>query len=105
MNRDLFSHLTLRVDKDMRYNGRNERLRPFVERINASRVAAKYKPYTPAFIASRMSHIETEELDAFYKKLLQANNFCALWHFYCKPKKRETNPTQTKDTTTSEDLF
>lgn len=79
---------TFVVDKTQRFNGRNERLKPFVERINASRIAAKYKPYTPAYIASKMSHIATEDLEGFYKKLDQSNNFGALWHWYCKPKKK-----------------
>ena len=71
-----------------RFNPRNARLAPFVTRLNASRKAAGYKPYTPGYVASLMSHIKVEELDGFYKKLDQSANFCALWHWHCKPKKK-----------------
>ena len=83
-----FSHLNFTVDKTARFNGRNERIKPFVERINASRKAAGYKPYPESMIAIKMSHIETQDLNGFYKKLDQSNNFCALWHWHCMPKKK-----------------
>ena len=69
------------------FNRRGEALKPFVERLNAGREIAGYKPYSTGFVAAKMSHIDTEELDYFYKKLDQAKNFCALWHYYCVPKK------------------
>ena len=83
-----FDHLpTFKIQKG--FNGRNERLKPFVERINKSREEAGYKPYSKAFIASKMSHIETSELDAFFKKLDQSDSFGGLWHWYCtNPKKK-----------------
>lgn len=63
-------------------------IEPFVTRLNNSRIAGGYKPYTAGFVASKMTHIATDELDFFYKKLEQANNFCSLWHHYCTPKKK-----------------
>lgn len=78
------------VDKTQRYNPRNERLRPFVERINASRKAGGYRPYPASMIGSKMSHIATEDLVAHYKMLDQSNNFSALWHWYnTNPKKKK----------------
>jgi len=79
---------TFVVDPKQRFNPRNERIKPFVERLNKSRVAANYKPYSPAYVAKLMAYIETSELDAFYKMLDQSKNFCALWHYYVKPKKK-----------------
>lgn len=70
------------------FNPRNARLEPFVKRVNDCRVQAKYKPWTAAYIASLMSHIPTEDLEAFYKKLDKSNNFCKLWYWHCKPKKK-----------------
>lgn len=69
-------------------NQRAFEIEPFVKRLNASRIASGYKPYPVALIAKHMSHIDTDDLVAFYKKLDQSNNFCALWHYYCKPKKK-----------------
>lgn len=68
-------------------NERASLIEPFVKRLNASRVSAGYKPYTASFVASHMSHISTDELHFFYKKLDSSKNFGGLWHFYCKPKK------------------
>lgn len=76
------------VDTKTKFNPRNERLRPFCERINASRRAGGYKPYPEAMIATKMSHIATDDLVAFYKKLDQSPNFSAIWHWHCKPKKK-----------------
>lgn len=70
------------------FNGRNERLKPFVERLNNSRVSAGYKPYSAGFVATKMSHVATDELEYFYKKLDGSRNFCALWHYFCLPKKK-----------------
>ena len=83
-----FDHLpTFKIQKG--FNGRSERLQPFVERINASRKTAGYKPYPFVFVSAKMNHIETVDLDAFYKKLDSSKNFCALWHYYCtNPKKK-----------------
>ena len=69
-------------------NNRASLIEPFVKRLNASRIQSGYKPYTAAFIASKMAYIETDELHAFYKKLSDSNNFGALWHYYCMPKKK-----------------
>jgi hypothetical protein len=62
----------------------------FVTRLNESRARKGYKPYTAAFVATRMSYIKTDELDFFYNKLSEAKNFSALWHYYCLPKKFST---------------
>lgn len=67
---------------------RSSLIEPFVIRLNESRVRAGYKPYTPGFVAMKMSHIQTGELDYFYKKLDAARNFSSLWHYYCSPKNK-----------------
>ena len=83
-----FDHLPpLQIVKET-FNPRNVRLEPFVTRINNSRVAAGYKPYSESFIASKMSHIETDDLVGFYKKLDESKSFGGLWHYYCMPKKK-----------------
>ena len=69
-------------------NQRSAEIEPFVKRLNASRIAGGYKPYSAGYVASLMSHIETEDLVGFYKKLDSSKNFCGLWHYFCKPKKK-----------------
>lgn len=63
-------------------------IEPFVTRLNNSRIAGGYKKLGANFYASKMSHIPTDELHAFYKKLEQSDNFCALWWWHCNPKKK-----------------
>jgi hypothetical protein len=63
-------------------------IEPFVTKLNNSRVVGGYKPLTPNFYASKMSHIQTDELHAFYKKLECGSNFSSLWWYYCNPKKK-----------------
>ena len=63
-------------------------IEPFVTKLNNSRVAGGYKPYTSSFIASKMSHIKTSDLHAHYQMLDKSKNFCALWHWYNMPKKK-----------------
>lgn len=89
---DLFAHIKQRIEQPTTKatNQRAALVEPFVSRLNASRTAAGYKPYTPGYVASKMSHIATDELDFFYKKLNESRNFCALWHWYCtNPKKKK----------------
>ena len=74
------------------FNRRAEALRPFFDRLNESRGLAVYKPYAAVFVTAKMSHIDTEDLDYFYKKLDQVKNLCALWHYYCVPKSEKKNP-------------
>ena len=62
-------------------------IEPFVKRLNDSRRVGGYKPYSAKYVAMKMSHITTDELDFFYKKLEQSPNFCAIWHWHCVPKK------------------
>ncbi len=85
-----FSHIQKRLEKPTT-KATSERaalIEPFVIRLNTSRSAAGYKPYTAAYVASKMSHIPTDELDFHYKQLAQSKNFCALWHYYNVPKKK-----------------
>ena len=63
-------------------------IEPFVLRLNQSRVKGGYRPYTAKYIAMKMSHIDTQELDFHYKQLADSKNFCALWHWYNVPKKK-----------------
>lgn len=88
-----FSHIKARLEKPTT-NAKDRRaaeIEPFVIRLNNSRVAAGYKPYTAGFVASKMSHIETDDLHAHYKMLDNSKNFCALWHWYNMPKKKPVN--------------
>lgn len=84
-----FSHIQTRIEKPTTKanSERAELIERFVTRLNASRTG-KYKPLSVAFYASRMSHIPTDELHAFYKKLDQSNSFCKLWWWHCNPKKK-----------------
>lgn len=63
-------------------------IEPFVTKLNNSRIAGGYKPYTAGFVATKMSHIKTEDLHAHYQMLNNSKNFCALWHWYNAPKKK-----------------
>lgn len=63
-------------------------IEPFVIKLNNSRIAGGYKPYTAGFVASKMSHHKTEDLPGYFKQLNEANNFCALWHWQNMPKKK-----------------
>jgi hypothetical protein len=69
-------------------NNRASLIEPFVKRLNASRKAGGYRPYSAGYVASKMAHIATDELDFHYKQLDQSKNFCALWHYYNVPKKK-----------------
>lgn len=84
-----FSHIKARIAKPTT-KATSERaflIERFVTRLNNSRIAGGYKPYSAGFVGMCMSHIPTNELDAFYKKLEGGKNFSSLWHYYCKPKK------------------
>ena len=85
-----FSHIQARLEKptSKATNQRSADIEPFVIKLNNSRLVGGYKPYSAAFVASKMSHIDTDELHFFYKKLDTSKNFCALWHYFCKPKKK-----------------
>jgi hypothetical protein len=65
-------------------------IEPFVTRLNTSRKAGGYRPYSAKYVAMKMSHIATDELDFHYKQLDNSKNFCALWHWYnTNPKKKK----------------
>lgn len=85
-----FSHIQARIEKPTTKanSQRAAELEPFVTKLNNSRIAGGYKPYTAGFVATKMSHIETGDLHAFFKKLDESKNFCALWHYFCLPKKK-----------------
>jgi len=87
-----FSHVKARIEKPITKatSQRSAEIEPFVKRLNNSRIAGGYKPLTAGFYASKMSHITTEDLPAFYKKLDQSPNFSAIWYWHCKPKKKST---------------
>ena len=63
-------------------------IEPFIKRLNDSRRVGGYRPYTCGYVASKMSHISTDELDFHYKQLASSKNFCALWHWYNAGKKK-----------------
>lgn len=85
-----FSHIQSRIEKPTTKatSERAELIEKFVTRLNNSRVAGGYKPLGAKFYAMKMSHIETDELHAFYKKLDQSDSFCKLWWWHCNPKKK-----------------
>jgi len=84
-----FGHIQARIQKPTTKanSERAELLERFVTRLNGSRVASGYKALGAGFYASKMAHIETEDLHAFYRKLEGAKNFSSLWWHYCSPKK------------------
>lgn len=61
---------------------RAEGLRPFVERLRDK----KGKPYRPAFIAMKLSHVPTSELYYLLKQCEQARSFGAMFWYLIKPK-------------------
>ena len=85
-----FDHIKERIQKPTT-KAKDERaslIEPFVVRLNASRTAGGYRPYSAGYVASKMSHIDTDELDFHYKQLASSKNFCALWHWYNAGKKK-----------------
>lgn len=85
-----FSHIQQRIKKPTTKanSQRAAEIEPFVIRLNNSRIAGGYKALTPSYYASKMSHIDTDDLPAFYKKLEGGKNFSSLWYYYCCPKKK-----------------
>lgn len=84
-----FDHLKERFQKPTTKatSERGELVERFVTRLNASRERSGYKPLPPGFYGSKMSHIATDELYAFYKRCEEAKSFSALWWWTCAPKK------------------
>lgn len=85
-----FSYIQARIEKPTT-KANSERaslIELFVTKINNSRIAAGYKPYSSGMIASKMSHHKTEDLMGYYKDLSNSKNFCALWHWQNMPKKK-----------------
>ena len=84
-----FSHIQIKIEKPTTKasSERASLIEPFVVKLNNSRVAGGYKPYSAGYVASKMSHHKTEDLHAHYKMLDGSKNFCALWHYYNVPKK------------------
>lgn len=74
------------VAKSKITNERQELIEKFVIRLNNGRVAGGFKPLGAGFYATKMSHIKTDDLWAFYKKLDGSANFGGLWYYYCVPK-------------------
>lgn len=72
-----------------RGSARGEILDRFLERLNPSRVAAGYKPYTHARLSLMVQHIKgNDELHAFYEQCDKAGiPFSAMFHWSLKVKK------------------
>jgi len=85
-----FDHIKARIEKPITKanSQRASLIEPFVTKLNNSRIGGGYKPYTAGFVASKMSHIQTDDLHAFYKKMEQSKSFGGLWHYYCAGKKK-----------------
>jgi len=86
-----FDHIKDRIEKPTTKanSERSSLVESFVVRLNDSRRAGGYRPYSAGYVASKMSHIATDELDFHYKQLASSKNFCALWHYYNSPKKKK----------------
>lgn len=78
-----------KVVKGNRGSARGEILDRFLARLNPSREAAGYKPYTHARLSLLVQHIKgADELEAFYKQCDTAGiPFSAYFHWSLKPKK------------------
>ena len=70
---------------------RAELLEKFVTRLNSSRVSGGFKPLGAGFYATKMAHIKTDDLWAFYRTLDNSSNFSALWWYYCVPKLKKND--------------
>lgn len=63
---------------------RQEILKKFIDAINPSRIETGFKPYPPAFIATKMYRkgLRTDhQLHMFYGYCNDAKNFSACWHW------------------------
>lgn len=77
-----------KVVKNNRGSARGEMLDEFLARLNPSREAKGYKPFSIKRLAMMLSHVPTEDLHAFYKQCDQAGiPFGAYFHWSLKPKK------------------
>lgn len=75
------------TSKKERLDKRAEVIKKFVDRLNASRVDAGYKPCLPSYWAYRMSHIkDLEQLERFYGDCNEARNFSSYWWWALKAK-------------------
>lgn len=79
------------VVENNRGSARGDVLDRFLARLNPSRVAAGYKPYTHARLSLLLQHIKgADELEAFYKQCEKAGiPFSAFFHWSLKPKNRK----------------
>jgi len=89
MDSSLFDIKRYQKPKSKATSARSAAIEPFVTKLNHSRTQSGYKPLTPGFYASKMSHIkEVEDLHAHYKQCEQAKNFYSLWWYMNCPKKK-----------------
>jgi hypothetical protein len=65
----------LAVDKKLRNDERAQIVGWFTDKINEERLGTKYKPLSPAYIATRVSHVNTDDLRSFYYSAEKAENF------------------------------
>tara|TARA_R110002049_G_scaffold140930_5_gene302301 strand:- start:31046 stop:31294 length:249 start_codon:yes stop_codon:yes gene_type:complete len=72
-----------------RGSARGDILDRFLARLNPSREASGYRPYTHARLSLLVQHIKgVDELEAFYKQCDTAEiPFSAFFHWSLKPKK------------------
>jgi hypothetical protein len=89
MNRITADLSRFQVVQGNRGSARGDILDRFLERLNPSRVAAGYKPYTHARLSLMLQHIKgADELHAFYEQCDKAGiPFSAYFHWALKPKK------------------
>ena len=67
----------------------NERqlvLKDFLDRLNPPRIKAGYKPYKPAYMGMKLSHLNTQDLYFFLSECKHANNFSKYFHWALRVK-------------------
>lgn len=76
------------VVKGNRGSARGEMLDKFLEKLNPSREAAGYKPYSHARLSVLLAHIPTDDLFPFFRQCETSDiPFSAYFHWALKVKK------------------
>jgi len=74
-------------------NQRQEIIKMFLDRLNASREASGFKPLTPAFVGVRLRFLKScSELRQFYGYCDEAKNFSSTWWWATNPKNFPDQP-------------
>lgn len=88
MEKVQFNQTRFKVVKNNRGSQRGEILDKFLAKLNPSREASGYKPFTHARLSVMLAHIQTEDLHAFYRQCETTNiPFSAFFFWSLKVKK------------------